>query len=114
MINFYVIQIKDLKTMTIDDVPRLWREKVRKKLNEDKKLEVWQVENNSLIIFLGFIGTLIGVMTPIIKLNSSITKLNTTIDTLDKNMTKSQSDIKEHDEKIQNHETRITVLEKRG
>lgn len=40
MINFYVIQIKDLKTMTIDDVPRLWREKVRKKLNEDKKMEV--------------------------------------------------------------------------
>ena len=32
MINFYVIQIRDLKTMTIDGVPKLWREKVRKKL----------------------------------------------------------------------------------
>lgn len=35
MINFYVIQIRDLKTMTIDDVPKLWREKVRKKLQEE-------------------------------------------------------------------------------
>lgn len=35
MVNFYVIQIRDLKTMTIDDVPLLWREKVRKKLEEE-------------------------------------------------------------------------------
>lgn len=35
MVNFYVIQIRDLKTMTIDDVPPLWREKVRKKLEEE-------------------------------------------------------------------------------
>ena len=27
MVNFYVIQIRDLKTMTIDDVPKLWRAK---------------------------------------------------------------------------------------
>lgn len=35
MINFYVMQIRDLKTMIIDDVPKLWREKVRKKLQEE-------------------------------------------------------------------------------
>lgn len=35
MVNFYVIQIRDLKTMTIDDVPLLWREKARKKLEEE-------------------------------------------------------------------------------
>ena len=65
------------------------------------------------MVLLGFIATLIGIMTPIIKLNSSITKLNTTIDTLDKNMAKNQNDIKEHEEKLNDHETRITVLEKR-
>lgn len=37
MINFYVIQIRDLKTMTIDDVPKLWRVKVKKKLEESSK-----------------------------------------------------------------------------
>ena len=31
MVNFYVIQIRDLKTMTIDDVPKLWRKKVKEK-----------------------------------------------------------------------------------
>jgi len=25
MVNFYVMQIRDLKTMTIDDVPKLWK-----------------------------------------------------------------------------------------
>lgn len=32
MINFYVMQITDLKTMTIDDVPKLWRAKVKAKI----------------------------------------------------------------------------------
>lgn len=35
MVNFYVIQIRDLKTMTIDDVPKLWRKKVEAKLMEE-------------------------------------------------------------------------------
>lgn len=70
------------------------------------------MDNNTIILFLGFIVTLISVMTPIIKLNSSITKLNATIDTLDKNMAKSQEDIKELNDTTNNHETRITVLEK--
>lgn len=35
MVNFYIIQIRDLKTMTIDDVPKFWREKVKKELEED-------------------------------------------------------------------------------
>ncbi len=36
MINFYVIQVRDLKTMTIDDVPKLWRAKVKAKLEESE------------------------------------------------------------------------------
>ena len=35
MVNFYVIQIRDLKTMTIDDVPKLWRKIVIEKLEEE-------------------------------------------------------------------------------
>ena len=35
MVNFYVIQIRDLKTMTIDDVQKLWRTKVKAKLEEE-------------------------------------------------------------------------------
>lgn len=37
MINFYVIQIRDLKTMTIDDVPAKWREQVRKELEKESE-----------------------------------------------------------------------------
>ncbi len=33
MVDFYVIRIK-LKKMTIDDVPKLWRKKVKEKLEE--------------------------------------------------------------------------------
>ena len=32
MVNFYVIQIRDLKTMTIDDVPKLCKRKIRRVL----------------------------------------------------------------------------------
>ena len=35
MVNFYVIQIRDLKTITIDDVPKLWRKKVKEKLEDE-------------------------------------------------------------------------------
>ena len=38
------------------------------------------MNDTSIMLLLGFIGSLIAIMTPIIKLNSSITKLNTTID----------------------------------
>ena len=34
MANLNYIKIRDLKTMTIDDVPKLWRKKVKEKLEE--------------------------------------------------------------------------------
>ena len=40
----------------------------------------------NVILLLSFIGSLICVMTPILKLNSSITKLNTTIDVINKSI----------------------------
>lgn len=38
------------------------------------------MSNESIIVFFGFLATIIAVMTPIIKLNTSITKLNTTLE----------------------------------
>ena len=32
MINFYVIQIRDLKAMTIEDVPKAMEKKVKRKI----------------------------------------------------------------------------------
>ena len=37
MINFYVIQIRDLKTMTLDDVPAKWRKQVEEELEKESE-----------------------------------------------------------------------------
>ena len=37
------------------------------------------MDNGTIMVLLGFVGSLIAVMTPIIKLNSSITKLKIVI-----------------------------------
>lgn len=36
IVKFYVLQIK-MKKMTIDDVPKLWRKKVKEKLEEESR-----------------------------------------------------------------------------
>ena len=60
---------------------------------------------------LGFLVSMIPVITVIIKLNGTITELNVTIGVLNKQMEISQKDrIKIHDQ-LNDHETRITVLE---
>lgn len=64
------------------------------------------MDNNSIIMIFGFAVTLIGVMTPIIKLNSSITKLNVTMEATNKIVGKI-------DDKVENHEIRIVRLEER-
>lgn len=38
IVKFYVLQIK-MKKMTIDDVPKKWREQVRKELEENIESE---------------------------------------------------------------------------
>ena len=37
MVNFYIIQIRDLKTMTIDDVPAKWRKQVEEELEKESE-----------------------------------------------------------------------------
>lgn len=62
------------------------------------------MDNTSILLLLGFIGSLIAIMTPIIKLNASITKLNVTLDNTNKVVGKI-------DDKINDHEIRIVKLE---
>ena len=68
--------------------------------------------NDTLIVIIfGFIGTLITIMTPIIKLNSSITKLNVSIDNINSSLLENKRINENHEEKIQEHEIRLTKLE---
>ena len=60
---------------------------------------------------IGFLGTLIAVITPIIKLNSSITKLNVTIDNMSKLLDEDKIILKDHEKMLDNHETRLQLLE---
>ena len=69
--------------------------------------------NDTLIIsLLAFIGSLIPIMTIVIKVNSTLTKLNLTIQVLTKQMENSQEDREKIHGTLNNHETRITILEK--
>ena len=69
--------------------------------------------NDTLIISLrAFIGSLIPIMTIVIKVNSTLTKLNLTIQVLTKQMENSQEDREKIHGTLNNHETRITILEK--
>lgn len=69
------------------------------------------MENTIIIVLIGFIGGLIPIITPILKLNSSIVKLDTTIkNILDDNL-EIKGNVRDNTTKINNHETRITVLE---
>lgn len=69
--------------------------------------------NDTLIIsLLAFIGSLIPIMTIVIKVNSTLTKLNLTIKILTKQIEDSQEDREKIHGTLNNHETRITILEK--
>lgn len=67
--------------------------------------------DNTIITILGFIGSMLPVVTVIIKLNSTITKLNVTISVLNEQMKGSQKDREKIHQQLNDHETRISVLE---
>ena len=71
------------------------------------------MDDTLIISLLAFIGSLIPIMTIIIKVNSTLTKLNLTIQVLTKQMENSQEDREKIHGTLNNHETRITILEKR-
>ena len=72
------------------------------------------MENNTIMLIIGFIGSMIPIFTVIVKLNSTITKLNLTIQVWNKQMENSQKDRTEIHTQLNNHETRISILEMKG
>lgn len=79
----------------------------------------WEI----LVALLGFIVSMIAIVTPIIKLNVNISRLNTTIEmfqedteeknkTLNKRVTEHGKQIDELEKKSVNYEVRISGLEK--
>ena len=70
------------------------------------------MENNTIMLLLGFIGSMIPIITVIVKLNGTITKLNTTMQVLTEQMKDSKKDRDGIHSQLNNHETRITVLER--
>ena len=73
-----------------------------------------KMDNNTIMLIVGFIGSMIPIFTVIVKLNSTITKLNLTIQVLNKQMENSQKDRTEIHTQLNNHETRISILEMKG
>lgn len=69
------------------------------------------MDNNSIMLILGFIGTMIPIVSIFIKLNTTITKLNTTMENLVGQMTDSKQDRNTIHDQLNNHETRISILE---
>lgn len=67
--------------------------------------------DSTILTVLGFIGSMIPVVTVIIKLNGTITKLNTTIQVLNRQMEKSEKDRESIHKQVNEHETRISILE---
>ena len=72
------------------------------------------MDNNTIMLIVGFIGSMIPIFTVIVKLNSTITKLNITIQVLNKQMENSMKDRTEIHTQLNNHETRIAILEAKG
>ncbi len=73
------------------------------------------MDNTSIILLLGFVATLIGVMTPIIKLNNLITELRTTLDILRKQLEETAETltqrVAEHGRQLDAHSNKLVELE---
>lgn len=67
--------------------------------------------DNTIMTILGFIVSMIPVVTVIIKLNGTITKLNVTITVLNEQMKNSQKDRESIHKQLNDHETRISIIE---
>lgn len=72
------------------------------------------MDNNTIMLIVGFISSMLPIFTVIVKLNSTITKLNITIQVLNKQMENSMKDRTEIHTQLNNHETRIAILEAKG
>lgn len=66
-----------------------------------------------IITLLAFIGSMVPIITVILRVNGTLTKLNMTIDILTKQMIKSENDRENIHKQLNDHETRIVILEKK-
>ena len=78
------------------------------------------MSDNILMAFLGFVGSLLVILKPIINLNTNITELKMSIDQFKESINKLDSRITEHGrdidkmrESLADHEARIKALETR-
>lgn len=67
------------------------------------------VTDSVIVVVIGFVCSLIAIITPIIKLSNTISKLNTTIDLFREEATATHN---KFDERITNHGKEIDELEK--
>lgn len=88
-----------------------WGVSNKKEYGEENFIGGVKMDNNTIMLIVGFIGSMIPIFTVIVKLNSTITKLNLTIQVLNKQMENSQKDRTEIHTQLNNHETRISILE---
>lgn len=70
------------------------------------------MSDGTILIILGFVGELIAVITPVIKLYSGITKLTLSIDSLREIISETKGLTIKHEERLNDHETRLQLLEK--
>lgn len=70
--------------------------------------------DNMIITIIAFIGSLIPIVTVLLKLNAILTELNTTMHMLKEQMEESKEDRQNLHLIINNHETRLVLLEKKG
>lgn len=81
--------------------------------------------DTNIMLILGFIASLIAIITPIIRLNTNISQLNTTLKmfqdateketkSLDKRVSKHGDQIDELEKTTAGHEVRISAVEARG
>lgn len=71
------------------------------------------MQDTLIITLLAFVGSMVPIITVILRVNGTLTKLNMTIDILTKQMTKSESDRENIHKQLNDHETRIVILEKK-
>lgn len=82
------------------------------------------MNDTTIMLMVGFIASLIAIITPIIKLNTNISQLNTTFKmfqeatekehiSIDKRISKHGGQIDELEKTTANHEVRINAVENR-
>ena len=83
------------------------------------------MKDDIIILTLGFAGSLMAVISPILKLNSTITKLNVTMENVNEKIIKNDDNLGKHEEhsiqkfscvdnKLDEHEIRIVKLEEKN